>query len=147
MPTPLLIDALRDFLIAEGVVRDPRVAGADPPCWRSPRMGVPAPGDGDAPEMGASVVVGIFPAAGIARDPYEASVLRTDGIDIRIRSLRPPDAINLDDEIRGKIMDKRALSMAGLQIVECRLERPMNLIVSDEQGFDYITGYLFERSA
>lgn len=110
-------------------------------------MGVPAPGDGEAPEVGASVVVGIFPASGIARDPYEASVLRTDGIDIRIRSLRAPDAINLDDEIRGKIMDKRALSMAGLQIVECRLERPMSLIVSDEQGYDFISGYLFERSA
>lgn len=110
-------------------------------------MGVPAPGDGEAPEVGTSVVVGLFPASGIARDPYEASVLRTDGVDVRIRSLRPPDAISIDDEIRTKIMDKRALTMAGLEIVECRLERPMNLIVSDEQGYDFVTGYLFERSA
>jgi hypothetical protein len=143
----LLIDAVRDHLITAGLVRDPRTAGPLPPCWRSPRNGVPAPGDGTTTEKGATVVVGLFPASGIARDPYDASVLRSDGVDIRIRATTPPAAIQLDDLIRAQLMDRRAWSMGGLEIVESRLERPFNLVVSDEQGYDYISGWIFERAA
>ena len=146
MPT-LLIDACRTYLIAQGVVRDPRTAGALPPCWRSPREGVPAPGDGTAPEKGTTITVGLFPASGVPRASHDASVLRTDGMDLRIRATTAPAAIELDDLIRAALVDKRALSMGGLQIVECTLERPLNLLASDEQGFDFIAGYLFERSA
>ena len=147
MPTPLLIDACRDYLIAQGIVRDPRVAGAAPPCWRSPRNGVPAPGDGTGTEIGATVVVGLFPSTGIAREPYDASVLRTDGLDVRIRATTAPAAIALDDSIRAALMDKRGWTMGGLQVVESRLERPLQLIVSDNQGYDFIAGYLIERHA
>ncbi len=147
MPT-LLIDAVRDYLIAQGVVRDPRVAGNLAPCWRSPRHGVPAPGEGEGTEVGANAVVGLFPTTGIARDPYDASVLRTDGLDVRIRSRTAPAAIELDDAIRAKLVDKRALTLvAGFQVVEIRLERPLGLIVADDQGFDFVAGYLIERTA
>ncbi len=128
-------------------MRDPRVAGAAAPCWRSPRNGVPAPGDGTGTEIGATVVVGLFPSAGVARAPYDASVLRTDGLDIRIRSTTAPAAIELDDRIRAALTDKRNFLMGTLRIVESRLERPLNLIVSDNQGYDFISGYLIERHA
>lgn len=147
MPQPLLIDAVRSYLIAQGLVRDPRTAGSAPPCWRNPRNGVPAPGEGAAPEVGPTVVVGLFQATGIAREPYEASVLRTDGLDIRIRSTTAPAAIQLDDSIRAALSDKRAISLGTLPIVEARLERPLALVESDEQGFDFIAGYLIERAA
>lgn len=147
MPSPLLIDACRTYLIAQGVVRDPRTAGALAPCWRSPREGVPAPGDGTGNEIGATVVVGLFTAAGIARDPYDALSLRTDGLDVRIRSTTAPAAIELDDLMRTALMDKRAWAMGGLTIVESRLERPLQMIQSNEQGFDFVSGWLFERSA
>jgi len=143
----LLIDACRTYLIAEGLVRDPRVAGSLPPCWRSPREGTPAPGDGTSPEIGATIVVGLFPSAGIARAPFDALTLRTDGLDIRIRATTAPGAIALDDTIRTALMDKRNWTMGGLTIVESRLERPLQLIQSDQQGFDFIAGYLFERLA
>ena len=143
----LLIEALRDHLIAEGLVRDPRVAGSLPPCWRSPKNGVPAPGEGSGVEVGPTVVVALFPASGIPRAPYDAGVLRTDGLDIRIRSTTAPAAIQLDDQIRQVLVDQRAWDMAGLQIVESRLERPLDLIYSDDQGFDFMAGYLFERAA
>lgn len=147
MPT-LLIDALRDYLIAQGVVRDPRTAGNLPPCWRSPKFGVPAPGEGEGSEVGANAVVGLFPTTGVAREPYDASVLRTDGLDVRIRSRTAPAAIELDDAIRAKLVDKRALTLiTGFQVVEVRLERPLGLVVSDEQGFDFVAGYLIERAA
>ena len=144
---PLMIDACRDYLIAQALVRDPRVAGAAPPCWRSPRNGLPAPGDGTAPEIGTTLVVGLFPSTGIARAPYDAQALRTDGLDIRIRSTTAPAAIELDDSIRAVLMDKRNWSMGGLTVVESRLERPLQLISSDEQGYDFIAGYLIERRA
>lgn len=144
---PLMIDACRDYLIAQSLVRDPRVAGAAPPCWRSPRSGVPAPGDGAGVEVGATVVVGLFPSTGIARAPYEALSLRTDGLDVRIRSLTAPAAIELDDTIRTALMEKRNWVMGGLTVVESRLERPLQLISSDEQGYDFIAGYLIERLA
>lgn len=147
MPDPLLIDACRDYLIAQAIVRDPRTAGAAPPCWRSPRNGVPAPGDGTGTEIGATIVVGLFPSAGVAREPYDASVLRTDGLDVRIRSTTAPAAIELDDQIRTALMDKRGWTMGGLTVVESRLERPLQLIVSDNQGYDFVAGYLIERRA
>ena len=74
-------------------------------------------------------------------------MLRTDGLDIRIRSKTAPAAIELDDQIRQLLVDQRAWDMAGLQIVESRLERPLDLIYSDDQGFDFMAGYLFERAA
>lgn len=147
MPAPLLIDALRTYLIAQGLVRDPRTAGSVPPCWRSPRDGTPAPGDGTGTEVGATVVVALYTATGVARAPYEAQALRTDGLDVRIRSTTAPAAIELDDAIRTAVMDKRAWAMGGLTIVESRLERPLQLVESTEQGFDYVSGWLFERSA
>jgi hypothetical protein len=74
-------------------------------------------------------------------------VLRTDGLDIRIRSTTAPAAIELDDRIRAALTDKRNFLMGTLRIVESRLERPLNLIVSDNQGYDFISGYLIERHA
>ena len=145
--TTLLIDACRTYLIAQGLVRDPRTAGALPPCWRSPRDGVPAPGDGTGTEIGATVTVGLFTASGIPRDPYDALSLRTDGLDIRIRATTAPAAIQLDDQLRTALMDKRAWTMGDLQIVESRLERPLQVVASDEQGFDFVSGWTFERAA
>jgi hypothetical protein len=49
--------------------------------------------------------------------------------------------------MRAALMDKRAWAMGGLTIVESRLERPLQMIQSNEQGFDFVSGWLFERSA
>jgi len=145
MPTTLLIDALRDYLLASAVVRDPRNAGSLPPCWRTPRDGVPAPGEGEGAAVGEDVVVGLFPAPGLARDPYDASALRTDAVDLVIRSRTAPLAIQFDDQIRSLLVDKRGWTMGGLQIVESRLVRPLDLVGSDKQAFDWVAGYTFER--
>ena len=141
-----LIEALRDHLVAAGLVRDPRVAGPLPPCWRTPANGVPAPGEGTTTERG-DLVVGLFPAPGIPMRSFDAGVLRKDGVDIRIRSKTAPAAIALDDAIRAELSDRRAYDLAGLTIVESLLERPLDLIVSDDQGFDFLAGYVFERHA
>ena len=147
MPGPvLLIEALRNALIAEGLVRDPKVAGPLPPCWRTPVNGVPAPGQGTDTEKG-DLVVGLFPAPGVPMRSYDAGVLRKDGVDIRYRSKQTPAIIELDDAIREIISDRRAYDLGGLTIVESLLERPLDLVANDDQGFDYLSGYIFERHA
>lgn len=143
--TPL-IEALREHLIDEGIVRDPRVAGSLPPCWRSPKNGVPQPGQGTTVEKG-DPVVGLFPAPGVPMRSYDAGVLRKDGVDIRIRSSTPTAAIDLDDQIREVLSDQRAYQLGDLLIVESLLERPLDLVVSDDQGYDFVAGYIFERHA
>jgi hypothetical protein len=71
--------------------------------------------------------------------------LRTDGVDLVIRSKNPPDAIALDDSIRAVIQDKRGWTMGGLQIIESTLYRPLSLVGSNDQSFDWSAGYLFQR--
>jgi hypothetical protein len=62
-----LLDHVRSHLIAQGLVRDPRVAGSLPPCWRQPANGTPAPGEGTNPtEIGADAVIGLVHSGGIA---------------------------------------------------------------------------------
>lgn len=146
MTPPLLIEALRQYLVTAGVVRDPRNAGPLPPCWRSPRLGVPAPGEGNGVEVGPTVVVGLLPAPGVPRAPHDATYLRTDGVDVYIRATSAPAAIALDDLIRAQLVDRRGWTMNGLQIVESSLYRAQSPVGSDAQAFDFVTGYLFERS-
>ena len=146
MPSPLLIQALRDHLIAQGIVRDPRTAGPLPPCWRSPRKGVPAPSEGTGTEIGPDSVVGLMPAPGVAEPRHDATYLRTDGVDIVIRSRTAPQAVALDDQIRTALTDKRGWTMGGLTIIESNLYRPQSLITSDDQAFTFVTGYTFQRS-
>lgn len=145
MPEPLLLDALRTHLISAGLVRDPRTAGALPPAWRSPRRGVPAPGEGTGVEVGATVVVGLLPAQGIAEKAYDATYLRTDGVDVYIRATTAPAAIALDDAIRAIVLDRRGWTMGGLTIVEAQLYRTLSLVDSDEQAFNFVAGYTFQR--
>jgi hypothetical protein len=41
-----LLEAIRDELVAQGIVRPATVAGALPPMWLSYRGGLPGPGEG-----------------------------------------------------------------------------------------------------
>lgn len=141
-----LLEHLRDYLIAEGIARKPAVAGAGHPLWLDPRHGVPAPGEGDsAVEIDADVVLGAFQVSGIPRGPYADSVLRTDAVDLWIRSRISPLAYGVDDALRQALVDRRAWDMAGMTIVESSLFRPLQRLGSDDDGYVFTSQYLFER--
>lgn len=141
-----LLPHLRDYLIAQGLVRKPSTAGAAHPLWLDPRDGVPAPGEGaSAVERDADVVLGAFQVSGIPKPPYEASVLRTDAVDIWIRSRIAPLAYQTADPIIAAIGDQRQFDLAGLTIVECLLFRPLQRLGSDENSFDFTMQFTFER--
>lgn len=142
-----LLQYVRDHLIANNVVRKPSVGGAKPPLWLQPRDGVPAPGEKAAPEDDDAIVIGAFLTQGIAREPYTASALRTDGIDFRFRVARADLVDAVDDAIRAVLNDQRNYSLAGLPVVESMLFRPLAFLGSDENGFDFVSEYHFERYA
>lgn len=144
-----LLTSLRDHLIAEGVVRDPRVAGAEPPLWREPRLGVPAPGEyppnsKNDDEVGPDAVLGAFNADDVPPAPYNAG-RRIDLVDVRIRTKTAPSAHELEEQLRAALIDRRNWSMAGLTIIECLAHRGLQPLGSDEQSYDWVCSYAFER--
>ena len=143
-----LLPHLRDYLVAQGLVRRPGVAGAAHPLWLDPREGVPAPGEGtNATEVDADVVLGAYQVGGIPRARFDQSYLRTDAIDVWIRARIAPFAYRTADPIIAALADKRQFDLAGLTIVECLLFRPLQKLGSDENGFDYTMQFTFERYA
>ena len=137
-----LLTELRSLLIANGIGRDPRVVGALPPVWRQPRQGIPAPGEGSGVEVGASSVIALFLSGGFPSNPFEGFMGRPT-VDVRIRSLKAPDAEAIGLSIKRLLDDKRYYMMGNLRVHESLLSRPLSLIVSDDQGFDYIMAFAF----
>jgi hypothetical protein len=145
---PTLLDHCTDYLVAEGLVRKPSVPAPGgnpnlPVLWRHPRNGVPAPGEGSGIEIGPTIVVGAFHAAGFATEPYE-SFRRIDGIDFRIRVTAPPIATAFEESLRALLIDKRAWTMGSITVIESRQFRPFQPIGSSNQSYDFSTEYQFE---
>lgn len=149
-----LLESLRNYLISEGVVRKPSVAGSDPPMWLEPRNGVPAPGEGqNATERGTTAVLGAFVSGGIPPGDYD-TFQRTDAVDIRLRTSNPMVAQDLEAEIRDALLDsqglgygKRNWSMDGMHIIETRMFRDLQRLGSDDQSYDWVVEYTFQRYA
>ena len=143
-----LLDYVTDYLVAQNLVRKPNVAapGGDPNrpvLWRSPRNGVPAPGEGSGTEVSPALVVGAFRSTGEATQPWE-SFRELPYVDFRIRAARADLVFPFEDTLRALLHDKRAWDMAGLQVIESLQFRALQFIGSDNQAFDYSTEYRFE---
>lgn len=143
----MLLTALRDHLVGEGIVRAPDTPGGEPPFWREPRLGTPAPGEtppnGSAVEVGADAVIGAYLTGGFAPPPY-GSTLRKPIVDLRLRTRLAPTAETLELAITKALIDRRDWVMGGLYVVECEQWRALSRLTSDEQGFEYVTAYWFE---
>lgn len=144
MSQPDLLTALRDFLIEEGIVRDVDAAGPLPPFWREPRNGPPAPGEGSGRNKHPDATVSALTAPGVPVPRHEQIYHRIDGVDLRFRTRTAPIARELDRDIRAVLADRRGWTMGGLQLIESIEFRPFQSLGSDDQGFDFVTGYLFE---
>lgn len=145
MPSPDLLTYLRDYLVSEGLVRVPRVAGAAPPLYLEPKEGVVAPGEAEnATESHPTLVLGAFRATGVAPRRHQ-SFIRIDMIDLVVRAANPRPAFDLHDELRGALVDKRHWSMAGLLIEESLMFRDLQRVSSDANGWTFTTEFSFER--
>jgi hypothetical protein len=140
---------LRDYLVAQGLARVPRVAGVAHPLYIQPRLGAPAPGEapprGDpaGPEVDADVVLALFPTGGFSPGPYEAA-WRLPTVDLRIRSRKAYMARQVEEPISLALVDKREWMMGSLQVIESLMWRPLQPLGSDAQGFDHVVSYRFQ---
>lgn len=141
MPQPDTLTALRDYLVSQGIVRIPRVAGTAPPMWLEPRNGTPAPGAGDNPtEVGDPTVLAAFLGTGIAPKRHEGFI-RTDAVTIWVRTRTAPLAHQIEKQLRAALNDKRGWAMAGLQVNESLLFRDLQRVGFDNQGYSGNTEY------
>jgi hypothetical protein len=143
---PNLLDYVNDYLIAQNLVRDPRVAGSKPPLWLEPRDGVPAPGESpknNSTEMGPDIVVGAFNAQGIATGRHNG-FMRIDAVDFWIRVRRAPLVDDFEKSLRTALHDKRGWSMTGLYVAESLVFRELQRIGADQSGWTFTTQYTFQ---
>jgi hypothetical protein len=139
----ILADRTWQYLIDQGVVRDPRVAGPLPPAWRQPRDGTPAPGEREGTEVGPTAVVGLVRTDGIASPRFEKE-WRRDILDVVIRTVTWPQAEALYAQLRVLLIDKTNWNMAGMPVIESLEWRALGLIDSDAQGYTSLFAVLFE---
>jgi hypothetical protein len=143
---PNLLDYVNDYLIAQNIVRDPRVAGAKPPLWIEPRDGVPAPGESpknNTVEVGADIVAGVFKAPGVTTGRHNG-FHRIDGIDFLIRVRKAPMVDDFEKSLRAALHDKRGWTMEGLYVAESLIFRELSRLGSNDQGWAFSTGYTFQ---
>jgi hypothetical protein len=91
--------------------------------------------------------VGLFVGTGVPEARHDASWLRTDTVDIVIRSTTAPAAIALDDAIRYQLVDRRNWSMGGLLVVESEMSRALSQVGADEVCFDWTCSYTVQYQA
>lgn len=144
-----VIEAVRDELIAQGIVRKPSVAGAEAPCWIEPRNGVPAPGeqsDGGKPvEKGDSAVLGLWMAPGIPQEPFVASTIRHSVVVIEIRVKTAKDAVLIENRVRAALNDKVDWDLGGLHVIDSLIYRELQALERGPQAFSYDLAYSFHH--
>jgi hypothetical protein len=140
-----LLTNLRDYLVAQSIVRKPSVAGGLPPLWLEPQLGTPAPGEGNNPtEVGSDLVLGAFLTGGFAQPPYMGSWLRQPIVQINFRGTNPQTIQATELAITKRLTDKRDFMLSTLYVVECEQWQALQRLGSDEQGFEYTVAYWFE---
>lgn len=140
----MILEGLRDYLIAEGIARRPTQTGPLPPLLLAPKDGVPAPAS-----IGANVTValGAFVVNTVPARP-RFSELRTDLVEFKIRTTTDPAARSMEATLRYALTDKADWTAGDVHIVqslEWRGLRPDGSSASD--GHSYSVVYSFERRA
>lgn len=149
---PDLLDEILDHLVAQGVVRRPDTDGPEPPLWRQPADGAPAPGEKKGTANDDRTVLSAFRSGEIPREPglgYSDRAI----VDFWIRT---KDA-RLVDDIRSQLSAEFAppdfgirtdWMMGDLYVIESRQWTGLAPLGSSRsQGFDFKVGYLFETRA
>jgi hypothetical protein len=138
-----LLVSFRDYLVAQALVRKPSVAGAAPPLWLEPQLGVRAPGEGQGTEVG-DPVLGAFQTGGFVLGPYMDSYARQPIVQLNFRGSNPQTIRTLEPQVTKLIVDKRDWTMGATYLVESSLWQALQLVVSDTQGYEFSTAYRFE---
>lgn len=135
---------LRGYLIAQGLVRDPFVAGSAPACWIMPLEGLNAANQGETTVERSDPVIGLYRSPGPTSAPYEGFI-RQDVVLFEIRTApdTPKGAYDFEDTLRTLLNDRRAWQMGLLQVNESMLVRDIQQMDSGPQGFMFNLQYNF----
>jgi Bacteriophage minor capsid protein len=143
-----LLENFRTALVDASVnLRDPRVNGAEHPLWLEPRGGAIAPGEvNNADENDDDLVASVYKLPGLTTGPYEGDTYRYDNLSVFIRAYRPPDAYELEQEMREVLHDRRNWDMGEMRIIESMVFAELAPIGnSSEQGFAFRIEYSLQR--
>lgn len=155
MTTPDLITNLRDYLIEQEIVRDPR-SDDDldlPPCWREPEDGAPAPGEKNGVENSDVAVVSLFRTGGIPGAFGEQQHFSKRTVDVVIRGKKAPDTPPIEEAITialtlpaGEPADTPAMSweMGALTVISSQIWREWQPLDHSPQAFTVVGSFYFE---
>lgn len=158
-----VVDALRDYLVDEGLVRRPDHPGAGarpwlPVAWRHPDNGAVGPGDAAQQKKPAAaqddgLVVSLMYAPGIPPRPGEEE-RRTDGVDVVLRGNAMQPMADLEAEIRVRLLGdppdpggRADWTMAGLYVIQSSQWRPFQPLAAGNGVFTFTVGYVFDVRA
>jgi hypothetical protein len=151
-----LATAIREELVAAGLVRRPDTVEDLPPLIIEPRGGAPAPGDRDAPEDHPDLVVTLTFSGDISELPRD-TYRRRSVFDVRYRSKGTAGlqrAHALDAAIRGHLVNRNDFGLGWTMgtdhpvfILSSQMFAGLGRIGSTAEGFDELAKYLFEVHA
>lgn len=146
---PDLLNALVDHLSGAGVVRAPETAGAEPPLWRAPAGGAPAPGEPKGTGNDPTTILSAYYDGDLPPGPGEGYSSRRT-VTLRIRTKDPRVVAGLVAAIDAELAPppygvRYDWTMGDQPLIESRRWRALGLVGVDQaQGHDYTLGYLFE---
>lgn len=142
------LDSVRDELIAQGVGRDPRVAGLLPPIWRHPRGGAPAPGSKQGTENNAEAMISLFHTGGVPGPRKDQGTIETVVFDVWLRTKKWPRSRVLYKQILAVFVtgsgSKLDWQMGTLRVVESLLWRPLQPIGANDDAFTFTCGFMLQ---
>lgn len=145
---------IRDYLVDENEDGQPEFrapSDADPdgddgtqyPMFIDPREGPPAPGERKGTENNDNAILSLVYTGGFTFPPHN-KFRRKPTFDFWIRTKSPVLAAEIDSRLRVLLHDKRDWDMAGLQVIESQLWRPMQPVGSGPQGYSFTVSYALE---
>ena len=142
----VLLQHFRAFLIAEGLARDPQVAGEAHPLYLDPEDGLPAPGEAqNADERDDELVMGAYHRPGQGTAPLEGRYFRYDAVEVRFRAVDSLLVYELEPQLSVLFQDRINWSMAGKQVIESRISRTLFPAAPfDRQGYRFGVQYQFQ---
>jgi hypothetical protein len=150
-----LLDYCRDYLVSEGLVRKPRIAGASTvyPMWLEPRDGAKAPRNPEVEASGTEtnddLVVSAFRSTGVPMERHN-EFRRIEMIEFWLRGRTWPLVEDFWLRLRPRFVDKNAgetkrnWSMAGLTVLESLVYVELQRIGADEAGWTFNCEISFE---
>lgn len=125
----IVIEQMRAYLIAQGLVRAWEAEGAAPPCILNPRDGAPEP---VAPDLSTVTLVQTLH---VPVDTLEQRYLAEPVVDVIVRSTTSPRAELLQRSIRGVLADKRLFTMGSLLVERSLVWREDQHLAADQRTY------------